>query len=130
MAEKRNRSKALRILVLILGTLLALFFLLAFVPKIITILIGTAPELPPGQQWEGHVMTAMFLIFMIGYTIGWWRKFWGGTLILLAAFVVCLPFIIFQNNYGSLIFGIPQFVIGILYLLLYWNEKRKNVRND
>jgi hypothetical protein len=109
---------------------LALFFLLAFIPAIVTVIDGTAPEPPQGREWEGKVMTVMFLTFMVGYAIGWWRILWGGIIIILAAFVVSIPFIILQDNYGSLIFGIPQFVIGILYLLLYRIEKRENIRND
>ena len=130
MAKKIKNLKTYRTVVLAFGTLLALFFLLAFIPAIVTVIDGTAPEPPQGREWEGKVMTVMFLTFMVGYAIGWWRILWGGIIIILAAFVVSIPFIILQDNYGSLIFGIPQFVIGILYLLLYRIEKRENIRND
>ncbi|MBA7542003.1 hypothetical protein ES705_34319 [subsurface metagenome] len=127
MAEEKSKLRTFRIIVLSLGTLLAIFFLLAFVPKLISMIMGTSPELPSGRQWEGNVMTAMFFIFMIGYAIGWWHLIWGGVIIILSAFLVSLPFIIIQGNYGALIFGIPQLVIGILYILLDKMEKRKSI---
>jgi len=130
MTKKHNKSRAFRKLVLAIGTLLAILFLLVFGPKIVFNSIGTAPELPTGRHWEGQVMTAMFLIFMIGYAIGWWRILWGGITIILAAFLVSAPFIILQRNYGSLIFGLPQFAIGILYVLLYLLEKRESIRDE
>lgn len=123
MGIRKARPRVFRAIVFGCATLLALLFLLAFVPKIISVLRGTAPELPAGRQWEGHVMIAMFVIFMLGYIIGWWRSLWGGLLIIVAALLVSIPFSL-QDNYGSLIFGIPQFVIGILYIMLSWAEKR------
>jgi len=73
-------------------------------------------------------MTIMFVTYMVGYAVGWWRSLWGGTVMILAALIVILPFIILGNNFGSLIFGVPQLVIGSLYLSLYRSEKRGNVR--
>jgi hypothetical protein len=127
MSEKKTSLRTFRIVVFTLGTLIALLFLLAFVPKLISELLGDSPQIQSGREWEGHVMTAMFLTFIVGYSIGWWRILWGGIIILLAAFIVTIPFIILQNNYGSLIFGIPQLVIGLLFLLLYWFEKREDI---
>ena len=128
MAEKKTRSKTFRTVVLGFGTLIALLFLLAAVPKLISNLLGDAPKPVSGREWEGHVMTVTFFTFITGYAIGWWRILWGGIIIILAALIATLPFIILQSNYGSLIFGIPQCVIGLLYLLLYWFEMRENVR--
>jgi len=122
MGGRKAAPRLFRAIVLGCGTLLALFFSVVFVPKIISVLRGTAPELPSGRQWEGHVMIAMFVIFMLGYIIGWWRSLWGGLLIIVAALLVSIPFSL-QDNYGSLIFGIPQFVIGILYIMLSRTEK-------
>lgn len=130
MTEKRNKSRTFRKIVLAMGTLLAIFFLLAFVPKIISSLIGTAHEPQAGRQWEGQVMTAMFVTFMIGYAIGWWRILWGGIIIILAAFLVSAPFIIIQRNYASLIFGLPEFALGTLYVLLYRIEKQESIRDE
>jgi len=68
-------------------------------------------------------MTAMFLVYMIGYAIGWWWTLWGGIVILLAGVLVCVPFILIEGNYGSLVLGIPQFVVGILYIWVWRIEK-------
>ena len=128
MTEQSNKLKSVRIVVLSFGSLLALFFLLAFLPKIIMELIGDSPKVAAGREWEGQVMIATFLTLLIGYGIGWWRTFWGGVIIVLAAFVVTIPFITLQSNYGSLIFGIPLLFVGLLYLLLYLTEKQEKIR--
>jgi hypothetical protein len=70
MAGRRMARQTFRRVVLSLGPLLTAFFLLAFVPKIISVLAGTAPELPAGRKREGQVMTAMFVIFMRGRAVG------------------------------------------------------------
>ncbi len=117
MSNHKAPPKGLRVTALVCGTVLALFFLLVFAPKVVSVLGGSAPELPPGTQWEGHIMIAMFGVFMLGYLIGWWRSLWGGLMMIAAALLVSLPFAL-QGNYGSLIFGIPQFVVGMLYVSL------------
>jgi len=104
-------------------------FLAAFTPKLISDLRGGGSPPPDGRAWEGHVMIAMFATFMAGYAVGWWRVLWGGLLIILAACIVSIPFVI-QGNYGSLIFGIPQFVIGVLYVVLHRIDNRTVVAHD
>lgn len=123
MSKNKSTLKMIRIVVFTICSLLALFFLLAFVPKIVSEITGTAPEHQGGQSWEGNVMMATFLVFLAGYVIGWWQRFWGGLLMLLAALVVAVPFIALQRNYGSLIFAIPECSAGLLYLVLFWREK-------
>jgi hypothetical protein len=66
----------------------------------------------------------MFLLYMIGYAIGWWRSLWGGMIITLAALVVSVPFIVLQGHFNSLIFGLPILVVGVLYLVLHVLESR------
>jgi hypothetical protein len=125
VSNQKIPSKALSVIAFAFATILALFFLLVFVPKIISVLNGTARELPPGQQWEGHIMIAMFVVFMLGYIIGWWRPLWGGRMMIAAALLVSVPLSL-QGNLGSLIFGIPQFAIGSLYVLLARMEMYKS----
>jgi len=129
MTEKNTNVKIFRKVVLSIGTFFALFFLLAFVPKIITDLSGEGHKPIPGREWEGQVMLAMFITYLVGYTIGWWWRLWGGIIIILASLIVSIPFAIIDENYGSLIFGIPQFVIGILYILLYRSEKLGSIES-
>ena len=68
-------------------------------------------------------MTQMFVTFLLGYGIGWWRSLFGGVLIVLSAFVVSVPFAL-DGNYAAFMFGIPLFVCGLLYLSLYGVERR------
>ena len=124
MSETNPRLRRIRTLTLILGTILAVFFILAFVPKLIMSMGETQATSPLGGNWEGQVMTAVFLIYMVGYGIGWWKRLWGGILMLLAAVVQMGPFIIIASNFGSLIFGIPILVVGILYIRLDKFEKQ------
>lgn len=72
-------------------------------------------------------MMAMFLTYVLGYTITWWRSLWGGVLIILAALVVSVPFIVVQGHFNSLIFGIPVLVVGVLYVVLSAVESREHV---
>ena len=125
MAEKVTRVRTFRFVVLALGTLVALCFLLAFVPSLISVLRRTAPNPQTGREWEGQIMIAMLIVFLIGYAIGWWKILWGGIIMILASLLVSIPFIILDNNYGSLIFAIPLFVIGFLYYSVYRFEKRE-----
>ena len=119
MTEKNTDLKSFRKVVLTIGTVLALFFLLAFVPKILINSSDKVHTPNPGREWEGQVMLAMFITYLVGYTIGWLWRLWGGIIIILASLVVSIPFVILDENYASLIFGIPQFVVGVLYILLY-----------
>lgn len=128
MDTRYDSAGALRTIGRGAGTLLAVFFLLAFLPKIISDLNGTSPPMGAvaGREWEGYVMTAMFLSYMIGYAISWWRSLWGGIVIVLAALVVSVPFIVIQGHFNSLIFGFPVFIVGVLYLVLHVMESRTN----
>ena len=118
MEEKKSKLKNFRIFVLSFGSFIAFLFLISFLPKLISSMMGETTQLAPESQWEGQIMTAMFILYMFGYGIGWWRAIWGGIIIILSALLVSLPFIIVQSNYGALIFGIPQLIIGVLYIIL------------
>lgn len=122
MTEKNTDLKSFRKVVLIIGTVLALFFLLAFVPKILIMSSDKVHTPNPGREWEGQVMLAMFITYLVGYTFGWLWRLWGGIIIILASLVVSIPFVL-DENYASLIFGVPQFVVGVLYIVLYRFEK-------
>jgi hypothetical protein len=130
MADKNADSKTFRNVVLTLGTVLALFFLLAFVPKVISSFTNPSHTPQPGREWEGQIMTTMFAVFLFGFIVGWWRKLWGGILIILAGIIVSVPFIILRGNLGALIFGFPLFILGALYIRLNWIEKRENIKKE
>lgn len=123
MTPKNTKVKNIRIVVLTIGTLLALLFLLAFVPKIIINASDTVHTPNPGREWEGQVMLAMFITYLVGYALAWFWRLWGGLIIIIASLVVSGPFILLDENYASLIFGIPLFIVGLLYILLYQFEQ-------
>ncbi|MBN2357195.1 hypothetical protein JXO59_13855 [candidate division KSB1 bacterium] len=122
MSEKNSKIRSFRIIVLSISSLLALIFILAFVPKLLADISGEAPTPQPGMAWEGQVMMAFFVIFMIGYGIGWWRSLWGGILLVVAALEVAIPFYL-QGNPGGLIFGVPVAILGLFYIMLHRMER-------
>ncbi|MBN1198249.1 MAG: hypothetical protein JXA23_02775 [Bacteroidales bacterium] len=114
-----GKNKILLITTMIFSTLLALFFALAFVPKLVDeYLQAIAGTKPIFGGWEGLVMELTFYLFMIGYLFSWWKKCTGGIIILLAAVVQMGPFLIIEQNLGSLIFGLPLLISGGLLLFL------------
>jgi len=126
MESRYDSAGAIRTIARGSGTILAIFFFLAFAPKFISEFSSTSTPLPSGREWEGQVMVAMFLAYMTGYAVGWWWSLWGGIIICLAALVVSAPFIIIQGHYNSLIFGIPVLIVGGLYIVLHILESREN----
>jgi hypothetical protein len=127
MDARYDSAGALRTIARGTGTLLAVFFLLAFLPKTLSLLSGTSSPMGAvaGREWEGQIMTAMFLTYVAGYVIGWWRSLGGGIVIILAALVVSVPFIVIQGHFNSLIFGLPIFIVGVLYVVLHVMESRE-----
>lgn len=127
MASRYDSAGAIRTIARGSGTLLAVFFLLAFLPKIFSLLSGTPSPMGAvaGREWEGQIITVMFLMYMIGYAVGWWRSLCGGIVIILAALVVSVPFIVIQGHFNSLIFGFPIFIVGVLYVVLHVMESRE-----
>lgn len=100
-------------------SIVALFFILALVPKLIAEYADAIKGEPLFEGgWEGIVMELTFYVFIIGYIFSWWKKCTGGILILLASIIQMGPFLIIDGNLGSLIFGIPLLVAGVLFLVI------------
>jgi hypothetical protein len=129
MDTRYDSAGAFRTLTRGTGTMLAIFFLLAFLPKIFSLLSGTSSPMGAvaGREWEGQIITAMFLLYLAGYAIGWWRSLWGGIVIILAALLVSVPFLVVQGHFNSLIFGLPIFTVGVLYVILHVMESREKI---
>ena len=127
MAKHPSNPRFFRIFVLGSGTVLAALYTLLFGPKLVSLIVGTAPGNPEGQQWEGYAMTVLFLVFMVGYSLGWRNRLWGGVVMVLASAVNTIPFVIIQGNFETpAIFASPVFAVGALYLLLHREEARFN----
>jgi hypothetical protein len=72
-------------------------------------------------------VTAFFLVFWVGYALGWRNRLWGGVVMVLASAVGTIPFVIIQGNFEALGFlAPPVFAVGALYLLLHREEARFN----
>ena len=104
----------------ILASIFAVFFILAFLPKLVS---GVIEAFRSGE-WEGMVMKYTFYVFLAGFIVSWWKKCFGGWIILFASIIQMGPFLIIDGNLGSLIFGIPLFVIGLMFLLYCLDRSR------
>lgn len=114
---KPKKRKTLLLITQILATVLVLFFGFALVPKIIGEYIGYFNgEGLHDAGWEGLVMELTFYVFLAGYIFSWWKKCTGGIIIILASIIQMAPFLIIDGNLGSLIFGIPLLIVGVLYV--------------
>ena len=65
--------------------------------------------------------TAYFLAYIFGYILIWWKPLWGSLIIITASL---LTSVINYDNPGFLIFALPSFIVGLLYLL-EWYSMRK-----
>lgn len=123
-----TKSHTLLLITRIFSSCLALFFILAFVPKLVDeyskVFTGEKPLFGPG--WEGLIMEVTFYVFIIGYIFSWWKKCTGGILILLASVIQMGPFLIIEGNLGSLIFGIPLLISGGLFLIVWKDQVKKS----
>ena len=112
--RKRN---TLLIVSRVFATVLALFYFVSFVPKLIDQYFCSGENhIVSDGSWEGWVMELTFWIFFVGYTTSWFKKFAGGIILIIASLVQMLPFLIIDGNLGSLIFGLPTLIAGILFL--------------
>ena len=102
----------------IFASVLAFLFIIIFVPKLIGEIIDAYDGKAFFDGWQGIVMEVTFFVFIAGYIMTWWKKCTGGIIIILASLIQMLPFLIIEGNTGSLIFGIPLLVSGVLFVSL------------
>jgi len=74
-------------------------------------------------HWEEDP-TGFFFTYIIGYAIIWWKPLWGAVIIMTGSL---LSAVINFDNPGFLIFAIPTFAVGILYLIS-WIDERKRIK--
>jgi hypothetical protein len=113
-----KKKHALIIITIILASLLVLFFSFAFLPKLIGGIIEDGLSTLYSGGWGGLVMTWTYIVFIIGLITVWWHKLIGGIIIVVSSILQMAPFLIIEGNLGSLIFGIPLLVVGILFLVI------------
>jgi len=119
------KNKLLSRSAILTGVIVTAFFLLAFGPKIIGLIIENGID---GAKIIGieffnwyDTPTGFFLTYFIGYITIWRNKLWGALIILFACLLVTLINI---DNPGWVIFTLPAATVGIIYLVL-WNRTRR-----
>lgn len=116
--KSTEKPKALKITTYVFTILLFLFFSFALVPKIVGDIAEDGFSIFYSGGWEGLVMTWTYIVFFFGFAIVWKNKRIGGVIIVLSSILQMAPFLIIDLNFGSLIFGLPLLVSGILFLIL------------
>jgi hypothetical protein len=124
--ERNNKSRKkyhpILITAIVLGTLLLFVLLLAFLPKIYDSYILRGESLA-ADGWEGLTIIGMFIGYVIGYVVVWFNRLIGGVIFLITAVAEMSIFLIVDGNTGSLIFGLPILLVGILFIAS-WYMKR------
>ncbi len=116
--ESKRKLKRLKITANVLVILLFIFMSLALVPKIIGDISKNGISTFYDETWQVMVMYWTYIVFAIGVAIVWKHKLIGSIIILLASLLQMLPFLIIDLNFGSLIFGLPMFVSGLLFYII------------
>jgi len=113
-----TKNKLLSWSATIIGIIVTAFFLLAFGPKLIGLIIEKGMD---GTRQIGSELinwydtpTGFFFTYFIGYITIWRNKLFGAFIILLACLLVT---VINIDNPGWIIFTLPAAFVGILYLI-------------
>lgn len=124
-----TKNKLLSQSATIIGIIVTAFFLLAFGPKLIGLIIENGMD---GAKQIGSELinwydtpTGFFFTYFIGYIAIWRNKLYGALIILIACLLVTLINI---DNPRWVIFTLPAAAVGILYLIL-WNRTRRLKNN-
>ncbi len=75
-------------------------------------------------------MTIWFFMLVTGYIFSWFKEGLGGVIMILAGLTVSIPFFIFTINFSSLIFAIPSIIAGLLFLIYWWDVRRKRLSSQ
>ncbi len=114
------------LVVMIIGIIITVLMLLIFGGT----LIGDIIEKGPGEfkkiagalvHWDDDP-TGFFFTYIIGYAVIWWKSLPGSIIIIAGS--VCSA-IINIGNLGFLIFAIPTFTVGVLYLISVIDESKR-----
>jgi hypothetical protein len=112
---------------IIYGIVVTLFFCLIFGTKLISLLIengiGELKEIAKALIHWYDDPTAFFFSYIIGYAIVWWKPLWGSIIIIAGSLLV---FIINFDNMGFLIFALLAFTVGFLYIMSWYDIRKRN----
>jgi len=120
--------KSLKYISLVYGILVTLVVLLAIVPKITGEFIkkgfGFLTEIIQSfRNWEDPM--AFFFVYIIGYTIIWWKPLWGSLIII----SVSIFYVLIAGFDGPPFLAVPAFLVGLFYLI-YLIASRKKKDNE
>jgi len=125
--RKPQGHKTLKLVIRIVVSLITLFYLLAFIPKLIQDILEGSSTGPPGDSWEGNMVTAGVLIFVLGYIITWWRGVIGGILLIIAGLIMFATHMMSAEGEFEvvpfLVFSFPMVLCGILFIIFWWKKK-------
>jgi hypothetical protein len=126
MNSNSSLSKATKIVGIIITSLMLLIFGTKLIGSIIENGIEEFKEIVYALTHWYDDPTGFFFAYLIGYAIVWWKPLWGSIIIIMGSLLA-----IFTNidNMGFLIFALPTFVVGILYIAS-WYEIRKRNNDD
>ncbi|NQV03195.1 MAG: hypothetical protein HQ542_11150 [Bacteroidia bacterium] len=118
--------KTTRLVITIFASLITLLYLVAFVPKLIQDLLGESPASPSDGSWVGSLVTAGFLVFILGYILTWWRGVIGGIIIVFAGALMFTSHMVAASGEFEflpfLIFSCPMILVGILFIIFWWKK--------
>ncbi len=128
--ERMKNKKNILIVARIVGIIVTLLLLLAFVPKLVGSIkeegLAYLLEIPKAfVDWYDNPI-AFFFTYFIGYAIIWWKPL-VGSLIIIVGDILFFAFNI--SNIGTLIFILPTLIVALLYIL-YWDSARKENINE
>jgi hypothetical protein len=116
------------LLIMIYGIIITVLMLLIFGGT----LIGDIIEKGPGEykkiasalvHWYDDP-TGFFFTYIIGYAVIWWKSLPGSIIIIAGS--LCAAIINIDNLLGFLIFAIPTFLVGFLYLISWFDNRKTN----
>lgn len=111
---------------MIVGLVVTALFLYAVVMDMIWEIGGGSENLSSyfknifGRSYPYLDSIALYMIYIVGYAIVWWKSLWGSVIIILVS-ILGFTF----SEYGDVRFSfLFIFLVGLLYLL-NWNDARK-----
>jgi hypothetical protein len=126
-SKPATRQKTARLVIRIVVSLVTLLYLLIFLPKIIQDILEGSSAGPPGDGWEGTMVTTGFLVFVLGYILSWWRGLFGGIIMIIAGIIMFATHMMSADGEFEflpfLVFPAPMIICGILFII-FWLKKK------
>jgi hypothetical protein len=120
-----KKKRILHSVAMIYGIIVTLLMLLAIGSKIIEQVVQKGFITVMKEIGEQFILwddpSAFFVTYIIGYAVIWWKPLWGSIIIITGSLV----YFVMEPNPWALIFILPAFLVGLLYLLTWYIKRRK-----